>query len=241
VERRPDTSWDRSADLERIRATYAGYSRDHRERLWDPGSAGYARLVEDLDRALLADLHAAVRGLSAPTVVDLGCGTGELAATGAPMVGRWIGVDLREDAVNTARTSFPQAEFVVASADAVPLETASADVVVARVLFSSFPTGHLERAVAAEIARILRPGGWLVWLDIRYSNPTNREVHGLTERWIAELFDGWEPALRARGLLPPIARRLGPLTPVAYPLLSALRPLRSHLVGRLRRPADASD
>lgn len=240
MERRPDASWDRSADLERIRATYAGYSRDHRARLWDLRSTGYARLVEMVDRALLAELRAAVHGQSSPTIVDLGCGTGDLAASGARMAKRWIGVDLREDAVATASTLYPEAEFTVASADAVPMETSSVDVVVARVLFSSLPTRHLERAVAAEIARILRPDGSLVWLDIRYSNPTNSAVHGLTRRWIAELFDGWDGALRATGLLPPIARRLGPLTSVAYPLLSALPPLRSHLVGRLRRPADAS-
>lgn len=238
MEPRPETSWDRSADLERIRATYAGYRRHHRDRLWDRGSAGYARLVDSLDRALRAQLNAAAGPRSSPTIVDLGCGTGELAAIGAPMAGRWIGVDLREDAVTESAQSYPAAEFMVASADAVPLESGSVDVVVARLLFSSLPTEHLERAVAAEIGRILRPGGWLVWLDLRYSNPTNRAVHGLSVRWISELFDGWERRLQATGLLPPIARRLGPMTPVGYPVLSALAPLRSHLVGRLRRPAD---
>ncbi len=61
----------------------------------------------------------------------------------------------------------------------VPLDDASVDVVVARVLFSSLPSARLEAAVAAEIGRLLRPGGWLVWLDIRYSNPANPSVHGV--------------------------------------------------------------
>jgi len=37
-------------------------------------------------------------------------------------------------------------------------------------------------------------------------------------------------------LLPPLARRLGPATPLAYPVLAALPPLRSHLIGLLRKP-----
>ena len=240
MEPRLDTSWDRSADLERIRTTYAGYARDQRERLWNRRSAGYARLADEVDRALFGNLDAAVEGRARPTVIDLGCGDGELASVGGPLAGRWIGVDLRNDAVIAARAAYPAAEFIEASADAVPLEDASVDVVVARVLFSSLPSRQLERAVAAEIGRLLRPGGWLVWLDIRYSNPTNRAVHGLPEGVISDLFGGWERVLTTIGLLPPIARRLGPLTAIAYPLLAALPPLRSHVVGRLRRPPDAA-
>lgn len=240
VDPKLDTSWDRSADLERIRTTYAGYARSQRERLWSRGSAGYARLVDDLDRALLANLREAVKGREGSTVIDLGCGAGELAGVGAQLARRWIGVDLRADAVAAATAAYPEVEFIEASADAVPLESASADVVVARVLFSSLPSRQLERAVAAEIGRLLRPGGWVVWQDIRYSNPTNDAVHGLSEVAISGLFRGWERQLSTTGLLPPIARRLGPLTPVAYPLLAAIPPLRSHVVGRLSRPHDAA-
>jgi hypothetical protein len=38
-------------------------------------------------------------------------------------------------------------------------------------------------------------------------------------------------------VLPPIARRLGVTTPLLYPMLEAIPVLRSHLVGRLQRPA----
>jgi len=37
-------------------------------------------------------------------------------------------------------------------------------------------------------------------------------------------------------LIPPIARRLGPTTPVLYPILESIPFLRSHLIGRLRCP-----
>jgi SAM-dependent methyltransferase len=240
VERDTGHGWDRAAELEQIRSTYAEYARDGRARLWDRRGRGFAHLASELDRRLLEELHLATAGRVGHTVVDLGCGTGDLAATAGQGVDRWIGVDLRPEAIDAARAQFPNATFIVASADEVPLDDGTADVVVARLLFSSLPSGQLEVAVAREAERLLRPGGWLVWLDIRYSNPANRAVHGLPKGVVRGLFPGWRQELHSVGLLPPIARRLGPLAPVLYPLLAAMPPLRSHLVGRLQRPPRAS-
>ncbi len=72
-----------------------------------------------------------------------------------------------------------------------------------------------------------------MWLDIRYSNPANTAVHGVTARRLKQLFPGWRVDVRSAGLLPPLARRLGRSTPVTYPILQAIPPLRSHLVGRI--------
>lgn len=44
------------------------------------------------------------------------------------------------------------------------------------------------------------------------------------------------PAARQRST-PPIAGRRGSLTPMVYPMVHASRPLRSHLMGRLGKPA----
>ncbi len=234
----PDSrDWDRDADLQAIRSTYERYGEAGRVRLWDERIKGYARLATELRAALVSHLNASASSDSALRVLDLGCGDGTLVAeAGVGTRWDWIGVDLRADAVATARERFPDHTFIVASADAVPLDTASVDVVVARLLFSSLPSDRLEGAVAAEVARLLCPGGWLVWLDLRYANPMNNAVHGLPESRIAALFPGWSRDLRLMGLLPPLARRLGPATPLAYPALSAIPILRSHLVGRLRPP-----
>jgi ubiquinone/menaquinone biosynthesis C-methylase UbiE len=241
VHPRDTAGWDRAADLEAIQATYDRYKRTERGRLWDRRAPGYARLVDDLQRRLVSALAA-----SAPRdggrVLDLGCGDGDLAAErGVLEAGtEWIGLDLRPEAIAAAAVRFPDARFIVGSADAVPLDDASVDVIVARVLFSSLPSERLEAAVAGEIGRLLRPGGWLVWLDIRYANPANRAVHGVPLSRIASLFPGWRRELRTAGLVPPLARRLGPTTPLTYPLLAAVPILRSHLVGRLSAPARAA-
>ena len=235
---RDTDAWDREADLQAIRDTYDRYGDAGRTRLWDQHVPGYGRLVDELQGALVRTLESSIPGAGA-RILDLGCGDGSLAGdlNSEPGVVDWIGVDLRPEAVAAAGQRYPDLTFLLASADAVPLDAGSVDVVVTRLLFSSLPSNELETAVAAEIRRLLRPGGWLVWLDLRYANPTNPAVHGLPVRRIDRLFPGWRQELRAAGLLPPLARRLGRIARIAYPALAALPVLRSHLVGRLQRPA----
>lgn len=233
--------WDRRGDLERVRSTYAAYDRVGRKRLWDTRNRGYARLLSELRERLVRELARSLPK-GGGRVLDLGCGTGDLAAEAARRGLRpdWVGVDLRPAAVEIARARYPHATFHVASADEVPEPDASFDVIVAQLLFSSLPSPQLERAVVVEMERLLRPAGWLVWSDLRYGNPANPDVHGIGERRLAELFAGWHAKVRPVGLIPPLARYLGPATPLLYPLFSSLRPLRAHLIGRLGSPADRS-
>lgn len=225
-------------DRDRIRDTYRAYETTGRHHLWDLRNRGFARLARDRDVAVQALLARSLPGGSA-RLLDLGCGDGSLIGT---VLRRWpdvdaTGVDLLPDRIDEARRFVPDATFIVASADALPLETVAFDVVTAITLFSSIPSADMERSVATEIGRVLSPGGWLVWYDLRYDNPSNAEVHGLSSRRLAALFPGWRQELRSVTLAPPIARRLGPLTPIGYPVLQAIPPLRTHLVGRLRCPS----
>ena len=230
-------SWNRAADLDRIRSTYAAYEAAGRGRLWDRGNRGYARLLRSLRDHLVKEIARALPATGG-RVIDLGCGTGDLLddVERFGLRPEWLGVDLRPEAIADAVRSHPSARFIVASADDVPEPPGSVDVIVAQLLFSSLPTDALEHAVAAEIRRLLRPGGRLVWCDLRFANPSNPEVHGVGSPALQELFPTWEARLRTVGLLPPIARRLGRSTAILYPVLSAFSPIRSHLVGRLESP-----
>ncbi len=229
---------DRERELETIRSTYRRYRAEGRARLWDPMNRGYARMMRDRNTALI-DL---VRRSLPPTggrVLDLGAGDGRLAEVvqraGIP-VRRWIGVDLDPGAMAVAAEAIPWAEFLEASADRLPFEDAAFDLAVTSTLFSSLQNRELEHGAATEVSRVLKPGGWLVWYDLRYDNPKNPRIHGVTATYLADLFPGWRRELRSITLIPPVARRLGWLTPVAYPLLEVIPILRSHLVGRLERP-----
>jgi len=124
-----------------------------------PQAAFYATLIERADAAGLADRRAQlVRGLSGH-VVEIGCGTGAMF--------RHYRGDVHVTAIEPDRGFAAEAEpaiaaaavpitLAIASGDALPLTTASADAAVLALVLCSVRSAD---AVCAEIARVVRPGG----------------------------------------------------------------------------------
>ena len=96
--------------------------------------------------------------LTGMTVLDAGCGTGrylrELHALGA----RPIGVDL--SSAMLARAREVTSHIARANLCALPIDSMSIDVIVCGLALGDVP--HLELALA-EMARVLRPGGCVVY------------------------------------------------------------------------------
>lgn len=108
-------------------------------------------------------------------VLDLGCGTGRLAK---PMIARghrYVGVDLSDEMLATARAANPEAEFLRANlVDLAGVPDASFDY--AACLFSTLGMirgDENRRAALRSCHRILKPGGAIV-LHVH-----NRWFHGL--------------------------------------------------------------
>ncbi len=94
-------------------------------------------------------------------VVDLGAGTGKLTRSLVVLGHRVIAVEPLPEMIVHLRVAVPGVTAVEGGAEAIPLETASADVVTAAQAFHWFDHGPALR----EIARVLRPDGSiaLVW------------------------------------------------------------------------------
>jgi arsenite methyltransferase len=105
------------------------------------------------------------------TVLDLGSGPGLdvfLAARQVGPEGRVIGVDmtpamLDRARANAAKIGVAHAEFREGRLEALPVESSSIDAVTSNCVINLVPD---KRAVFAEIARVLRPGGRVVISDI---------------------------------------------------------------------------
>jgi ubiquinone/menaquinone biosynthesis C-methylase UbiE len=173
-------------------------------------------------------------------ILDLGCGEGnqlrqfvQWGATPANLAG----IDLRENAVRRAAELAPGMDVRAGSAAALPWADASFDVVCQHTVFTSILDGAVRRNVAAEMTRVLRPGGAVLWYDFVYDNPSNPDVRGVPMREVRALFSGFAADLRRVTLAPPIARRL-PVGALAllYPLLAALPFFRTHCLGVLVKP-----
>jgi SAM-dependent methyltransferase len=230
-----------SDEIARVRRVYREYAeRGRGAREWAADHPGNRAMADERTRVLAALLERSGRlPLGDRRVLDLGCGDGEVLAGllrwgGLP--NRLVGIDLQADAVARAQARWPGLRFDVADATAVPYRDASFDLALCFTLFTSILDDGVARRVAAEVRRVLRPGGALLWYDFRVGNPWNPHVRGMSRRSLHTLFPGWQATLRLVTLLPPLARRLHALTPVLYPVLAALPPLRTHWAGLLERP-----
>jgi ubiquinone/menaquinone biosynthesis C-methylase UbiE len=159
------------------------------------------------------------------TVADLGCGTGHAAVALAPFVGRVIGVDQSAAMLKAARKRAGDLENVdwrQGSLEALPLEDGSVD---AALLLLALTYVAEPRAALCEAARILRPGGRLVAVDLlRHDREAFRRQMGQESLGFEP--SGLETLARAAGLgsvtarsLPPEPKAKGP----ALLLLSALK------------------
>jgi len=95
-------------------------------------------------------------------VLDVACGTGNAALRAAQAGGRVTGVDLTPELLEVAARLADQAgvevQWLEGDAEALPVDDASFDVVVS-VFGCMFAPRH--RVAAAELTRVLRPGGRL--------------------------------------------------------------------------------
>lgn len=143
------------------------------------------------------------------------------------------GIELDPARAAAAQAAFPGADLRVGDAAAMTWADESFALVVASTVFTSILDGGVRTSVAAEIVRVLRPGGALLWYDFRVDNPANPNVRGIGRRGLEALFPGLECHLRSLTLAPPLARAVAPVSWGLATLLEGLPFLRSHLLGVL--------
>jgi len=123
-----------------------------------------------------ADILAAAGLVEGMRVIDLGCGSGRLAAT---LHGRgkysYVGIDIIQSLLDYAKSKAPTYRFVLHRDLSIPEADASADFVSAFSLFT-----HLLPAETfiymREAARVLRPGGKLVFSFLEYQDPVHWRI-----------------------------------------------------------------
>lgn len=149
-----------------------GYLSPRSARLYDVqvdtlfyGTAGAMR------RAALPAIADEVQGHDQRklALLDIACGTGRFlrqVRLALPAM-KLTGLDLSAAYLDEARRHLGKlraAQFVEANAETIPLPDASQDIVSCIYLFHELP-GEVRRVVAREIARVLKPGGLLVFVD----------------------------------------------------------------------------
>ena len=136
---------------------------DHQVEVLFGGAAAAMR------RQALVPLKAALLGRPGARLLDVGCGTGRflrevkanyprLEATGLDLSPYYLAVAQRD------LRSWSRVQLVLGAAEAIPFADSQFDAITCVYLFHELPPG-VRRAVVAEIRRVLKPGGMLVFVD----------------------------------------------------------------------------
>ena len=141
-------------------------------RSWDHGAGNNPGLVKVVER-VIAEARATARDL----VVDLGCGSGQLALRLAPGVASVVAVDVSPAMIDLLASNAAAAGVTNVEGRAVPIEhldlaPGSVDIVV-----SNYALHHLrdpdKAAAVRQATNWLRPGGRLVVGDMMFGRGTD--------------------------------------------------------------------
>lgn len=220
-----------TAEIARIQSYYAS-AETQRKRLtdWSPFNEieveyrsqqllGFGSLMRKVGRSDLAGWR----------ILDVGCANGRLLRSfldSGAAARDLFGVDLNENFVKDAQGISPG--FHVATCNGVTLEfpDASFDLVTQYVVFSSIALPELRQQLAGEMWRVLKPGGYIFWWDMKH---------------MAAAAGGHDKSLDARLLFPviPLEEEMAGMRRAPSECLRPLRGIRriiSPLINKLGYP-----
>jgi SAM-dependent methyltransferase len=242
-------------EAERIRTEYR-----RRDAAAAPGASAwldpvYRIQLQELEWALLDEIDRADIPLAGARALEVGCGSGYFLSRLLDFgVAEAAGIDLVEERIAIARERYPRLELVVGDATGLPWPDASFGLVTQFTCLSSVLDHDVRRAIAAEMWRVLAPGGAVISYDIRPPRwpirlfrrlgalkVGSRQAPATTATAPVEISElrAWFPAAdvlhRSVGLDPDLARLLARLRLPAR-LAARVPPLRTHELAVVRKP-----
>jgi len=159
-----------------------------REAAFDAYDATYAATVQDSvafsgigydyflrsKAALLADILAEhLPDRPAPKVLDVGCGVGALHPLLAPLCGELHGADISTACIDQARAANPTVDYSAYEGLTLPYADGQFDLAVTICVMHHVPPADWS-AFAAELKRVVRPGGLVCVIEHNPINPATR-------------------------------------------------------------------
>lgn len=228
-----------SSEQSRIQDVYKRRARE-KVGLYSWFNQAQAYILQEVERGLLALLiENGVDSLETRTILDIGCGSGswiqEFMKLGA-LPENLAGIDLLDWRIDAARRTCPASvRLKCSSAEKLEFADRSFDIVSQFVVFSSILDLGMKRQIAGEMLRVLKDDGFILWYDFFINNPNNRDVQGINQNDICQLFPDCRVTLRRITLAPPLVRLIAPYSWSLCYALEKLKLFDTHYLGLIRK------
>ena len=232
-------------ERQRILAEYSRREREVDATLYAPWAAAYAFMQSTATRTAAQMLYrAGVFPGHEAQCMEIGFGymgwLADLIRWGIPER-NLHGIELNEPRAERAREALPVADLRIGDAVSLPWKQDTFQLVVASTVFTSILDAEMRCKIAAEISRVLAPGGALLWYDFAVNNPRNHNVRKVDRSELRQLFSTLQGEIKSVTLAPPLARLLVPRSLVLAMFLEAIPWLRTHLIAVLVKPAPSGN
>jgi SAM-dependent methyltransferase len=182
------------SELERVRQIYeTKYRIDYRNReyQWHPRNLNSLIHAHVLEWEVVRALNRFDIELVDQRILDVGCGYGRMLRFWAEMGGDPVllfGCDVALYRLERARELSAGMQLVSANAGQLPFPCATFDLVSQFAVFSSIFDADVRVRAGQEMARVLRPGGWLLWYDLVWAG--SGAIRPLPKVEVMQLFPG---------------------------------------------------
>jgi len=159
-------------EISRVKTQYQSYDQQGlRGTIWAPFNESMAMYRSQQFLALSTLMRQSGRlDLSNMRVLDYGCGTGIILRSFLDMgaiAENIFGVDVNEEWLAEGRKISPQISLQVCDGIHLDFPDENFDLVTQYVVFSSIGSPELRQFVAGEMWRVLKPGGYIFWWDLK--------------------------------------------------------------------------
>jgi ubiquinone/menaquinone biosynthesis C-methylase UbiE len=177
--------------------------------------------------------------LASKKILEIGCGSGDFLRDLIKWGGRpenLTGIDVLPDRIAEARRLCPKdVRIEQANAASLNYPTEHFDLVVQSTVFTSVLDRQVRFQMAAEMRRVVKSNGLILWYDYHVNNPRNKDVRGVKRREIHELFPGCHVELKRITLLPPFTERVAPYSRLLCYVLEKIPWLCTHYIGVIQK------
>ena len=229
-------------ETERIENIYKNYLDDERfNKKWSLDNEGNKQIEKQKFDLVNRFVRSTYEELNNLKVIEIGCSSGNMINI-LKKVGindkNIFGIDIRSERLKLTKKKYPRSNIITMNATNITFGNDSFDIITVFTLFSSIIDPDIRKNIAEEIIRILKPGGVILFYDVRYNNPFNKNLVAIRMREIKKLFPKMQFKVERVTILPPLVRMLGKANSHLYKYLSSINFLNTHYFIKIKNNDD---